>query len=322
MAADESLVVVLVAMAANITLAALKFIAYLLTGSPSMLAQTYHSISDTGNQVLLLIGMYYAKKRADRLHPFGHGKAIFFYSFLVSVLLFGIAGWESVQTGVRALRAGTPVELPREARMTALGVEFRAIYMAYAVLLLTILLDGISYIKARQTLDLEIEAREWRGFREAFRKTSDMPVLAVLTENAVAAGGAAIALVGIFLADVTGIHVFDAAGAVLIGLLLMVFALALGWENKRLLLGEALPEAEEEALAAVVTSSSGVEELVDFRTVYFGPENVLVVADVSFDPSLGTEEIEQRIEKIEAELQDREEVIRKVYIEPTEGAEA
>ncbi|MES3516730.1 MAG: cation diffusion facilitator family transporter [Natronomonas sp.] len=320
MAADESLVVVLVAMAANIVLAILKFIAYLLTGSPSMLAQTYHSISDTGNQILLLIGMYYAKKRANRLHPFGHGKAIFFYSFLVSVLLFGIAGWESLQTGVRALRAGAPVELPSEARMTALGIDFRAIYMAYAVLIATIILDGISYIKARQALNIEIEERQWRGFREAFQKTSDMPVLAVLTENAVAGVGAAIALVAIFVSDVTGIHVFDAGGAVLIGLLLMIFALALGRENKRLLLGEALPEAEEETLEAVVVSASGVEELIDFRTVYFGPDNVLVVADVSFDPSLGTEEIERTIGDIEADLKEREEAIGRVYIEPTDAA--
>ncbi len=318
MATDTSLIVVLVAMAANLTLAILKFVAYLLTGSPSMLAQTYHSISDTGNQVLLLVGMYYAKKRADRLHPFGHGKAIFFYSFLVSVLLFGIAGWESLQTGLRALRAGTPVELPGEAQMTALGVEFRAIYLAYAVLIVTIILDGISYIKARQALEVEIEEREWQGFREAFQKTSDMPVLAVLTENAVAGVGAAIALVGIFLADVTGIYIFDAAGAALIGLLLMVFALALGWENKRLLIGEALPELEEQSLEAVVTSSSGVEELVDFRTVYFGPDNVLVVADVSFDPSLDTEEIEQTIEEIETDLRAQETVIGKIYIEPSE----
>ena len=318
MATGQSLVVVLVAMAANIILAIFKFIAYLLTGSPSMLAQTYHSISDTGNQILLLIGMYYAKKRASRLHPFGHGKAIFFYSFLVSVLLFGIAGWESLQTGLRALWAGDPVELPGEARMTALGVEFRAIYLAYTVLIATIVLDGISYIKARQALDVEIEERKWGGFREAFKKTSDMPVLAVLTENAVAGAGAAIALVGIFLADVTGIHAFDAAGAVLIGLLLMVFALALGWENKRLLLGEALPEIEEQSLEAVVISTSGVEELVDLRTVYFGPDNVLVVADVSFDPSLDTEAIERTIDEIEADLREHEEVLGKIYIEPTE----
>lgn len=321
MASDQRLVVVLVAMAANITLAILKFIAYLLTGSPSMLATTYHSLSDTGNQILLLVGMYYAKKRPDRLHPFGHGKAIFFYSFLVSVLLFGIAGWESLQAGVRAVRAGVPAELPAEARMTARGVEFRAIYMAYAVLIATIVLDGISYVKARQVLDDEIEEREWQGLREAFQKTSDMPVLAVLTENAVAGAGAAIALVAIFLADVTGYHIIDAAGAIFIGVLLMVFAVALGWENKRLLLGEALPELEEESLEAVVTASAGVEELLDLRTVYFGPDTVLVAADVAFDPSLDTEEIEESIDDIEETLRNHEEAIGKIYIEPSEAGD-
>ena len=319
MPADQSLSVVLVAMGANIVLASLKFIAYLFTGSPSMLAQTYHSLSDTGNQVLLLIGFYYAKKQASRSHPFGQGKAAFFYAFLVSVLLFGIAGWESLQTGVRALRAGAPVELPAEATMTAVGVEFRAIYLAYAVLILTIILDGYSYLKARQALDDEIAEREWEGVRDAFQKTSDMPVLAVLTENAVAGFGAFIALIGILLADVTGIHAFDAAGAVFIGILLMTFAIALGWENKRLLLGEALPDDHEAPLEALVIATTGVEELVDFKTVYFGPDNVLVAADVAFEPDLDSTAIAEAIDQIEDQLREEDDLVKQIYIEPVDA---
>ncbi len=314
MASDESLGVVLFSMVLNITLAVLKFLAYLLTGSPSMLAQTYHSISDTGNQVLLLIGMYYAKKSPDRLHPFGYGKSVFFYSFLVAVLLFGIAGWESLKTGAEALRADGPVK-ETGGSVTALGREFRAVYLAYAVLVVTILFDVASYVKAQQALSAEADERGWVSFRDSFRKTSDMPVLAVLTENGVASVGAFIALVAIFIADVTGVHVFDAAGAVLIGVLLMSFAIAFGWENKRLLLGEALPEGHEEPLEDAVEDVDGVERVVDLRTVYFGPENVLVTADVSFDPSLSTEELEQRIDEIEDGIREEEPLVRDVYVE-------
>lgn len=311
-------------MAANIALAVLKFVAYLLTGSPSMLAETYHSISDTGNQVLLLVGMYYSKKRASRLHPFGYGKATFFYAFLVSVLLFGIAGWESLQTGLRSLSeiaavGAEEVDVPGAGvgdTVTVLGNEVRAVYIAYAVLVMTILFDGASYLKAQQALSAEIRERGWRGFADAFRRTSDMPVLAVLTENAVAAAGAFVALVAIFVSDVTGNPVFDAFGAVVIGVLLMTFAVALGIENKRLLLGEALSEKHEIPLKRIVRDAEGVAELVDLRTVYFGPENVLVTADVAFDPDLDTAEIDDLITEIEDKIRRKDTLVDKVYIEP------
>ncbi len=316
MKGDSSLFVVVFAGALNVLLALMKFGAYLLTGSPSMLASTYHSISDTGNQVVLLVGYYYSRKKADREHPFGHGKAVFFYSFLVSVMLFGIAGWESLKTGVRALRAEAPAVDVEEGMVSAVGVEFRAIYLAYAVLLFTILFDGLSYLKAKQALDEESRERGWRNFVESFRKTPDMPVLAVLTENAVATLGAAIALVGIFVADVTGVHAFDAAGAVAIGVVLMMFALALARENKKLLLGEALPRRHEEPLELLVEDAEGVRDLVDLRSVYFGPEQVLITADVEFDSDLDTDDVERAIDEIEREIREEEPLVGDVYIEP------
>ena len=313
MAQSERLVVILVAMAANVALALLKFGAFLLTGSPSMLAETYHSISDTGNQVLLLVGMHYSRKRADRLHPFGYGKASFFYAFLVSVLLFGIAGWESLTHGIDALRHGLPLA---GGDFTVGDRTIPAVYVAYAVLLVTILFDGISYWRARVALDEETDIRGWRNFREAFAKTSDTPVLAVLTENAVAAVGASIALVAIFASQVTGNPIFDAIGAVLIGLLLMGFALLLGIENKHLLIGEGLADRHQEPLEAIAESHDGVVDVAELRTVYFGPDSVLVTADIAFHPDLDTETIDELITEIEAALQEREPLIEKVYIEP------
>ena len=313
MALSERLVVILVAMAANIALAILKFGAFLLTGSPSMLAETYHSISDTGNQVLLLVGMYYSRKQADDRHPFGYGKASFFYAFLVSVLLFGIAGWESLKHGVEALQHGYALA---GGDVTIRGTTFPAVYLAYLVLIATIVFDGLSYWRARMAIDEETEIRGWRNFREAFEKTSDTPVLAVLTENAIAAVGAAIALVAIFTSQVTGNPTYDAVGAVLIGLLLMSFAIALGIENKRLLIGEGLSARHQVPLEAIAENYPGVVDVPELRTVYFGPDSVLVTADVAFRPDLDTETIDDLITEIENALMEREPLIEKVYIEP------
>ncbi len=313
MAQSERLIVILVAMAANIALALLKFGAFLLTGSPSMLAETYHSVSDTGNQILLLIGMFYSRKEATQLHPFGYGKASFFYAFLVSVLLFGIAGWESLTHGINALRHGATLA---GGEVTISGRTIPAVYLAYIVLIMTILFDGISYWRARVALDEETDIRGWRSFREAFQKTSDTPVLAVLTENAVAAAGATIALVAIFVSQVTGNPIFDAIGAVLIGLLLMAFAILLGIENKRLLIGEGLSERHQKPLERITESHEGVVDVAELRTVYFGPDSVIVTADVVFNPNLDTETIDELITEIETALRKQEPLIEKVYIEP------
>ena len=313
MGQSERLVVILVAMAANVALALLKFGAFLLTGSPSMLAETYHSISDTGNQILLLVGMFYSRKEANQLHPFGYGKASFFYAFLVSVLLFGIAGWESLTHGLESVRHGGTLA---GGELTVGGTTVPAVYLAYLVLIATILFDGISYWRARVALDEETEIRGWRSFREAFQKTSDTPVLAVLTENAVAAAGATIALVAIFISQVTGNPIFDAIGAVLIGLLLMSFAIVLGIENKRLLIGEGLSERHQDPLEEITESYEGVVDVPEFRTVYFGPDSVIVTADVAFNPDLDTETIDELITEIEVALRAQEPLIEDVYIEP------
>ena len=313
MARSDRLIVILFAMVANIALALFKFGAFLLTGSPSMLAETYHSISDTGNQILLLIGMFYSRKKADQLHPFGYGKSSFFYAFLVSVLLFGIAGWESLMHGLDSLRHGAPLA---GGEITVRGRIIPAVYLAYIVLIATIILDGLSYWRARVALDEETDIRGWQSFREAFQKTSDMPVLAVLIENAIAAAGAAIALIAIFVSQVTGDPIYDAIGAVLIGLMLMGFAIVLGNENKRLLIGEGLSERHQKPLEEITESYDGVVDVSELRTVYFGPDNVVVTADVAFNPNLDTETIDELITKIEAALREQEPLIEKVYIEP------
>jgi cation diffusion facilitator family transporter len=319
MASSKS--VVLAALVANGLIAILKFIGFLLTGSAAMLSETYHSISDTGNQVFLLIGIRYSGRDRTRKHPFGYGKAQFFYSFLVSVFLFGIAGWESLKHGYDAIVHPHP---PGEgtATLPVLDITFDAVFVNYAVLVGAIVFEAYAFKKAYANMSAQIEENEWSGFREAFRKTSDVTVLTALTEDFIAMAGAGIALFGVYLSRVTGDPIYDAVSAALIGVMLMGFAVALAWENKRLLLGESLPKEDEVELRELVAGWDGVERVVDFRTVYFGADKIVVMADVAFDDGLDTEEMDDTITAIEDGIIEARPGVRKVYIEPETRTES
>jgi cation diffusion facilitator family transporter len=311
----SSVSVVLAALFANGAIAVLKFGGYLLTGSPAMLSETYHSISDTGNQVFLLVGIFYGRKEASREHPFGYGKAQFFYSFLVSVLLFGIAGWESLKHGYDAIVNPHPVSAGT-VTLPVVGATIPNVWVNYTVLIAAITFEAYALKKANDSLTKQIRENDWSGYREAFKKTADVTVLTAFTEDAIAMGGAGLALFGVFLSRVTGNPLFDAVSAFLIGVMLMGFAAALAWENKRLLLGESLPDSDERELRAIVEGAPGVVDVVDFRTVYFGPQKILVTADVAFDPELETEEIDDSITDLEDQIKAAEKDVSKVYIEP------
>jgi len=312
MASSKS--VVLAALIANGAIAVMKFVGYLLTGSPAMLSETYHSISDTGNQVFLLIGIRFGAQDATRAHPFGYGKAQFFYSFLVSVLLFGIAGWESAKHGYEALVHGGVHRASGD--VTLLGATFDPILVNYAVLIGAIVFETWALKKAYEAISKQMAEQGWSSLREAFRKTSDVTTLTALTEDAIALGGAGIALAGVYLTRVTENPVYDAASALIIGLMLMGFALALAWENKRLLIGESVPKEKEQELREIVASGEGVVEIVDFRTVYFGPNRILVAADVAFDPSIDADEMDARITRLEDDVMAANSGVKTVYIEP------
>ncbi|QRV16701.1 cation diffusion facilitator family transporter [Haloterrigena salifodinae] len=306
--------VVLAALFANGAIAILKFAGFTLTGSPAMLSETYHSISDTGNQIFLLIGIKYGAQEANRSHPFGHGKAQFFYSLLVSVMLFGIAGWESARHGYNALTHGGVHRASGDVML--LGRSFDPIFVNYAVLLGAIAFESYALWKAYQGISRQMDEHGWTSLREAFRKTSDVTTLTALTEDSIALSGAGIALFGIYLTRTTGNPMYDAGAALIIGIMLMGFAVALAWENKRLILGESLPKADEDELRRIVADWDGVTELVDLRTVYFGAEELLLTADVAFDPDLDADEIDERITALERALMDHDDQVQKVYIEP------
>ncbi|WP_411965145.1 cation diffusion facilitator family transporter [Haloferax sp. YSMS24] len=306
--------VVVAALFANGAIAILKFLGFLATGSPSMLSETYHSISDTGNQVFLLIGIRYSKREETQMHPFGFGRAQFFYSFLVSVMLFGIAGWESAKHGYEALMH--PGHGGGAETLVLLGMEIEPIWVNVAILLGAIAFETYAFVKANAELRRQIVEYEWDGLVQAFRETSDVTTLTAFTEDAVALGGAMLALVGIGLTEITGNEMFDAAAALLIGILLMGFAIALAWENKRLLIGESVPTREEQELREIVRNDPHVTHVDKFRATYVGPEKLLLALDVSFDAELDTEEIDDYITGIEDRLKAADDRVHFVYIEP------
>jgi len=311
--------VVIAAMVANGGIAVLKFLGFLLTGSPSMLAETYHSISDTGNQVLLLIGIRASRGGPTDAHPFGQGKAQFFYAFLVSVLLFGIAGWESLNHGIAELRAGghEPAAGPAEFLGVTVDIPLpvEPFWVNVAVLSGGIVFESYAFLKARAELRRQIRTYDWSGYREAFERTSDLTTLTAFTEDTVALIGLVVALVGVVAARVTGNPVYDAAGAVVIGVLLMLFAVALAVENKRLILGESMGEAVEDRLRARIESQEGVAHVDDLRTMFIGPARALVTADVSFAPDRVADDIDADVAAIERSLKEADERVKVVYVE-------
>jgi len=314
--------VVLAALFANGAIAILKFFGFLLTGSAAMLSETYHSISDTGNQVFLLIGIRFSGRSANQRHPFGYGKSQFFYSFLVSVFLFGIAGWESAKHGYSQLTSGGHGGGHGGEAVDLLFFTYTPpawldpVWVNYTVLIGAFVFEAWALYKARAEMQRQMSANDWGSYREAFRKTSDVTTLTALTEDTIALVGIVIALVGITLEQLTDNPFFDQVSALLIGIMLMGFALALAWENKRLILGESLQPDVEAELREVIRTHPGVESIVDFRTVYFGPERVLVTADVQFEDGIETDEMDAQITAIEEKLQAAETGIKKVYIEP------
>jgi len=312
--------VVIAAMFANGGIAVLKFIGFLLTGSPSMLAETYHSISDTGNQVLLLVGIKYSQQDPSSAHPFGYGKAQFFYAFLVSVLLFGVAGWESLKHGIAELRAGGHETEAGPAEFLGFTVDIPTpidpFWISIIILFGAIVFEVYAFVKARAELKRQMNEYDWSGYREAFDKTSDLSTLTAFIEDTVALLGLVVALFGIVLTEVTDNPVFDSAGAVVIGVLLMLFALLLAIENKKLIVGESLSEDVELELRDTIEGHEGVAAVTDLRTMFIGVGQVLVTADVSFDRELVTGDIDDDVAAIEEKLKGIDGRVKYIYVEP------
>jgi cation diffusion facilitator family transporter len=290
---------ILAALGANLGIAVAKFIAFVVTGASSMLAEAIHSVADSANQVLLLVGGRRAGRAATRQHQFGYGRDRYIYAFIVSIVLFSVGGLFAVYEGVHKLQHPEALTSPA---------------WAIGVLVVAIALEGFSLRTAvKETQEVKsAEDSYWDFIRHA--RAPELPV--VLLEDTAALLGLVLALLGVGLSVLTGKAVFDGIGTVAIGLLLIVVAVILGVETKSLLVGEsATPEDQRKIVAALEGDGAGVS-LIHMRTLHLGPEELLVAAKIAVDHDDTAAAVARAIDEAEERVRAAVPIARVIYLEP------
>ncbi len=293
-----SLRAVWTALAANVGVAIAKFVGWSFTGAASLLAEAVHSLADSGNQLLLLLGASRSRLPASSEHPFGYAREGYFWAFVVAVVLFTLGSLFAINEGIDKLRHPHAIRSPQ---------------WAVGILLIAIVLEAFAFRTAvREARRIKGEQSWWAFIRRA--KVVALPV--ILLEDLGALIGLTIALVCVALAVWTGNPVFDAVGSLAIGLLLGAIAILLGYEMKSLLIGEAAAPAVQRTIRAVIEQHERVNALIHMRTQHLGPEELLVGAKVELDPALSLAEATAVINDLEARIRAREPSARIIYIEP------
>ncbi|HEY0258317.1 MAG TPA: cation diffusion facilitator family transporter [Lacisediminihabitans sp.] len=289
---------IIAAMSANLGIAIAKFIAWGLSGSSSMLGEAVHSVADTGNQLLLLRGGSASRKQADAQHPFGYGRERYVYAFVVSIILFSVGGVFSLYEGINKLEHPHALENA---------------WLPIAVLVISMGLEGFSLRTAVRESNHSRGKEGWFAFiRHA--KAPELPV--VLLEDVAALTGLVFAFVGVVLTLITGNGAFDASGTIAIGVLLVAVAVILGIETKSLLVGEGASAADVERIRTAINADPDVEALIHMRTLYLGPEELLLAAKVAFPRKKRLADVATAIDALEARVRQAVPIARVIYIEP------
>ena len=297
---DESLGSILFALAANLTIALAKGVAAALTGSPALLAETLHTLADTGNEVLLWIAIRRSRRPADASHPFGYGPERYYWALLAAIGMFVVGGAVSIWDGVHALIHPLPLE---------------AFWAGVAVLVVALVLDGSSRMVAGRQLRAQAAQRR-QPLREYLRESPDPTVITVFFEDTIDVLGAALALVAIVLHRLTGSSVPDALGSIVIGLLLCFMASRLTARNRGLLTNQSVPPRYLVALRARLEEEAAIAEVLRLDAVYLGPSQVLVAADVALTDGLSGGDVAAALERVRDELKRERPVIARVYLTP------
>ncbi len=296
-------IAVLAALTANALLAVLKFVVAAVSGSSAMQAEGYHSVGDTLNQVLLLWGLYAARRAADEQHPFGYGKERYFWSFVVAIVVFGVAGTLSVFEGVEQVLSGG-------------ALTWDQARWAFLVLGGALVFEGGSLtISLRQARKKRAELGA-SSLARALTRSKDATLATVVLEDVVALIGILLAAGGIGLTVYTQDGRFDGAASILIGALLLIFAFVLARRNRDLIVGESAdPEVQLELIRAMEAHPE-VQEVVSLRTMHLSPKDVLVGAEINFTDGLDTDEVERAIDEVERAIRERVPSARRIFIEP------
>ncbi|MDR0488249.1 MAG: cation diffusion facilitator family transporter [Propionibacteriaceae bacterium] len=297
---------VVAAMSANLAIAVMKLVAFLLTRASSMLAEAIHSFADCANQVLLLLGGRSAQKQATPLHPFGYGRARYLSAFLVSIILFSMGGLFALYEAYHKLeevRAGHPNELLNSSWW----------WVPLAVLGGAIIAESLSLRTA------VIESRPHKGSTSwaRFIKSSKSPELPViLLEDIAALLGLVFALIGVGMTIITKWAGWDVIGTVAIGILLICVAVVLAAETRSLLIGEAASDEEIEKITTAMTGTAGIQSIIHMKTIHLGPEEVLVAAKVEVDADATAKEVAEILNSAEAAVRQSSAVVGPMYLEP------
>jgi cation diffusion facilitator family transporter len=296
----ESKRTVIAAIIANLGIAAIKFVAAAITGSSAMISEGIHSLVDTGNGGLLFHGMRQAQQPADEVHPFGHGKALYFWTLVVSVSIFGIGGGLSMYEGVSHIRHVAPEV-----------VAFNPV-PNYIVLALAACLEGWSFSVAIRGFR---KAKGSQGAWQYIRGSKDPSTYTILLEDSAALIGLFLAFLGVFLGHWLQNPYLDGAASVAIGLLLMVVAFILAFETRGLLMGEGVDSESLANIRRFVESEPVVDHAADILTMYMGPYDLLVNIGVYFKKGTTAEQMRQAINSIESKIQATYPLHMRIYIE-------
>ena len=287
-----------VAFAANLGVAVAKFIAAAITGSSAMLTEGVHSVVDSSNQLLLLWGRKASRRPPDALHPFGYGRELYFWSFVVAVLVFALGAGVSIYEGVIHIADPEPAVSP---------------LIAYGVLAVAFLLEGWSTMAAFKEFRA---AKGELGWFDAVRRSKDPPGFIVLLENGAAMAGILVAAIGLGISQATGDPRFDGMASIVIGVILAFTAFLLAYESKALLIGEAADPDLVKALRDLVAARSGVTKVGEVLTVHSAPDQITAMLSVDFDDEISARQVEQLVCEIEQDAAKRHPLVRRLYIRP------
>jgi len=290
--------VIYAAMLGNGLIAVTKFIAATFTGSTAMISEGIHSVVDTGNQMLLLYGMRQSKKPADEQFPFGHGKEVYFWSFVVAVLMFAIGAVVSINQGINRLSDTTELMNP---------------YINYIVLALAMVFEGVAWYMAFK--EFKRVKGQTMGYIEAVKRGKDPALFMVLFEDSAAMLGLIVAFFGVFLGHITGDPVFDGIASILIGVILGVTSAWLAYETKGLLIGESASKKVVQGIRALVSAQPGVVHVNEVLTMHMGPEYILVNLSVDFIDQASATELEDITANIDTKIKENFPYVKRVFIE-------
>jgi len=290
--------VILAALIGNTLIAVIKLAVALITSSSAVLAEAVHSFADTGNQLLLLLGLKRSRKPADASHPFGYGQEQYFWSFVVANMLFFVGAVVSVYEGIAKFKNPHPIEHA---------------WLIYSVLAVAFLIEALALRVAVKELNRHREPGT--GLLKAVQQTKDTNVAVVFFEDSAALTGLVVAFVGVLLAELTGWVMFDAIASIIIGLLLGLVAFLLAHETKELLIGEAASPGNVARIRQCAANIVQVSKVGEVLTMHLGPDSILITMNVEFVDQLSTNEIEAAIDQLEAAIRQKVPSAGKIFIE-------